>query len=285
MGSFAACQKYRQPLLALRIDMLLHIFKLFYGNPILSGYFGFTMTITTPTLQDVLSIRDLCHSWPGAAQPVLNIQSLSIKRGEAVFLRGPSGSGKSTLLSAIAGVIGTSPGMVTLAGQDVGALRSTARDRLRADHLGIVFQVFNLVPYLSVLDNVLLPCQFSAIRKERAGGANAKDTARDLLTGFGLADNDILNRKPGDLSVGQQQRVAAARALIGAPDLVLADEPTSALDSDLKSEFVDLFLNTCARHEAALLFVSHDRSLEPMFGRSLDFLEVNRTTSTEAASC
>lgn len=241
------------------------------------------MTTTAEKTSEILSIRELPFAWSAGGQPVLDIPSLSIGRGGSVFLRGPSGSGKSTLLSAIAGVIETKPGTVSLAGQDMGALSGSARDRLRADHLGIVFQVFNLVPYLSVLDNVLLPCRFSARRRERAGGSNAEATARDLLAGFGLTNTDMLRRQPGDLSVGQQQRVAAARALIGAPDLVLADEPTSALDSDLKSEFVELFLAECARREAALLFVSHDRALEPLFQQSLDFATLNRAYQSEVA--
>ncbi|WP_127114891.1 ABC transporter ATP-binding protein [Shimia sediminis] len=233
----------------------------------------------------VLAIRDLSYAWPRTTAPVLSIRDLTISAGESVFLRGPSGSGKSTLLSAIAGVIETQPGMVSVAGQDIGAMRSAARDQLRADHLGIVFQVFNLVPYLSVLDNVLLPCRFSPTRRARAGGGNAETAARDLLAGFGLGDQAMLRRRPGDLSVGQQQRVAAARALIGSPDLVLADEPTSALDSDLKAEFVDLFLSECKKSAAALLFVSHDRTLEPSFSRSLEFTALNTVPQAEGASC
>lgn len=243
------------------------------------------MTQIPDTPLEVLQIRNLQFAWGAGTDPVLDIANLTINRGEAVFLRGPSGSGKSTLLSAIAGVVDTPPGAVTLGGQDIGALSSVARDRFRAEHLGIVFQVFNLVPYLSVLDNVLLPCRFSAKRLQRAGGAKAEATARDLLAGFGLGEADMLRRRPDALSVGQQQRVAAARALIGAPDLVLADEPTSALDSDLKSDFVRLFLAECSRRDAALLFVSHDRALEPFFDRSLDFASLNQAVTSESASC
>lgn len=233
------------------------------------------------TADRALSIQGLRFAWPSQSRNVLDIESLTVAPGEAVFLRGPSGSGKSTLLAAIAGVVQTAQGMVSLAGQDMGALQGAARDRLRADHLGILFQMFNLVPYLSVLDNVLLPCQFSALRREKAGGRAAPETARRLLDGFGLGDAEMLHRRPSDLSVGQQQRVAAARALIGSPGLVLADEPTSALDSDLKSAFVDLFLQECAQHGAALLFVSHDRSLEGHFDRALDFALLNRAHEQE----
>ena len=189
-------------------------------------------------------------------------------------MRGPSGSGKTTLLSAIAGVIDVPQSAVRVAGTDVGALAGGDRDRFRVDHLGIVFQVFNLLPWLSALENTLLPCRFSAQRRNRSG-PDPKATATRLLSELGLEDTELINRPASALSVGQQQRVAAARALIGAPEVVLADEPTSALDEEAKDTFVQLLLKECKASGASLLFVSHDRSLEKHFDRSVDLPMLN----------
>ena len=160
--------------------------------------------------------EDLVFAWPGHA-PVLDISRLDLARGETLFLRGPSGSGKSTLLGLIAGVLKAGSGRLDVLGHDMNSLSGAARDRLRADHLGVIFQIFNLVPYLSVTGNVTLPLLFSPERKKRVG-ADAAAEARRLLARLGLEGEDLLSRRVSDLSVGQQQRVAAARALIGAPD-------------------------------------------------------------------
>ena len=221
-----------------------------------------------------LHVQNLTFSWPGSKKVTLRIPNLSLAQGERMFLFGPSGCGKSTLLSAIAGVVDVAPGAIEIADQDVGALRGGARDRFRVDHIGMIFQVFNLVPWLSALENVLLPCTFSQRRRTRAGDDTA-GTARRLLDELGLSDPSLASKQAHELSVGQQQRVAAARALIGKPDLILADEPTSALDEAAKAAFVDLLARECAEAGAALLFVSHDRSLEGHFDRSLDFHDLN----------
>ncbi len=225
-------------------------------------------------VDEVVRITSLSFAWPGDRAPVLSIDALSIARGERVLLRGPSGSGKSTLLSAIAGVVDIPAGTVTLAGTDIGGLRSSARDRFRVDHTGMIFQLFNLIPWLSALDNVLLPCRFSARRARRAG-ENPPATAARLLGELGLGELELQRAPAQSLSVGQQQRVAAARALIGGPDLILADEPTSALDEAAKAVFVDLLLRECAQVGASLLFVSHDPDLERHFDRVIDMTELN----------
>lgn len=222
-----------------------------------------------------IHLTDLRVTWPGAARPTLEIAAFDLGAGERVFLHGPSGSGKSTLLSAIAGVLDLAPGTVSVAGTDVGALKGSARDRFRVDHLGLVFQVFNLLPWLGALENTLLPCRFSDRRRARAG-PDPKATAVRLLGELGLSDPALLRQPAGALSVGQQQRVAAARALIGAPEVVLADEPTSALDEAAKGAYVELLLRECAEAGAGLLFVSHDRSLERHFDRSVDLVSINR---------
>jgi putative ABC transport system ATP-binding protein len=228
-----------------------------------------------------LTLSNLTFSWPRAASRTLDIGSLALEPGESLFLFGPSGCGKSTLLSAIAGVVAVPPDAIRVGGTDIGALRGSARDRFRADHLGVIFQVFNLVPWLSARDNVLLATRFSKRRRERAG-PRPEVAAMRLLSELGLSDPAVIDAAARALSVGQQQRVAAARALIGRPDLILADEPTSALDEGAKAAFVDLLARECADAGAALLFVSHDRSLEDRFDRSVGFTNLNRAV---AAAC
>ncbi|EAV43535.1 ABC transporter, ATP-binding protein [Stappia aggregata IAM 12614] len=223
-----------------------------------------------------MSIQNLAYRWPRAEHDTLQIEKLSLETGESVFLYGPSGCGKSTLLSAIAGVIDIPKGVLHVNEQDLSSLHGGARDRFRVDHIGLIFQVFNLIPWLSALENVLLPCTYSQRRRERAGGKSV-ETAKRLLDELGLSTPALASKKANELSVGQQQRIAAARALIGRPDLILADEPTSALDETAKAAFVDLLTRECAAAGSALLFVSHDRSLEHHFDRSIDFQDLNRS--------
>ncbi len=193
------------------------------------------------------------------------IDNLDIAAGETLFVHGASGAGKSTLLGLLAGVLVPTAGTVTLAGSSWSALGAGARDRHRADHVGVLFQQFNLLPYLSVLDNVRLALRFSARRRSRA----AADEAQALLARRGLGAA-LWPRAAATLSVGQQQRVAAARALIGSPEVVIADEPTSALDAALRDDFMALLLGQCAERRSALVFVSHDGRLAARFGRRLE---------------
>ena len=237
-------------------------------------------------MQDpVVELSNVRFSWAAASPIVIDIQSLRVAPAERVFLRGPSGSGKSTLLNLLAGVVTPQQGAVRVLGHDIARLASAVRDRFRADHIGFIFQMFNLIPYLSVVENVCLPCGFPARRRSRACRADAsfKAEAIRLLGHLDMADADVLGRPVTELSVGQQQRVAAARALIGAPELVIADEPTSALDTDRRSAFLDLLFRECAREEAALVFVSNDASLAPRFDRAIDFGEINRALQPAAA--
>jgi putative ABC transport system ATP-binding protein len=218
----------------------------------------------------VIDLHELRFAWPGARRDTLAIPALHIGAGETVFLHGPSGCGKSTLLGLLAGVLVPTAGEVRLRGQPWSTLGGAARDRLRADHLGYIFQQFNLLPYLSVLDNVLLPCRFSAARAARAGTTQA----HDLLQRVALPA-ELWPRRADALSVGQQQRVAAARALIGAPELVIADEPTSALDAALRDDFMALLLQQCRAAGSTLVFVSHDERLAAAFDRRLSLPELN----------
>lgn len=222
----------------------------------------------------LVDARNLAFSYPGSRGPVLDIAQFSIEPGERVFLRGPSGSGKSTLLGLISGILRPDQGYLSVMGTDMVSASNAKRDQVRADHLGIIFQLFNLVPYLSVTANVTLPMRFSPARR-RAVAGSVEAEARRLLAALGLDDQDLLSRRVLDLSVGQQQRVAAARALIGSPSLVIADEPTSALDTDARDRFIALLSVEAERSGAALLFVSHDRTLAPHFARAVDLVEIN----------
>lgn len=229
------------------------------------------------TEQPAILIDGLKFSWPGASAPLLDIPSFQMAPEERLFLRGPSGSGKSTLLGLIAGVLEPQAGSVEVLGSDMASLSGAGRDRLRADRLGVIFQMFNLVPYLSVVQNVTLPCRFSKARRHAVDAAGGPvEEARRLLARLGLSDEKLLARPVTELSVGQQQRVAVARALIGGPSLLIADEPTSALDADARDKFIDLLNEEAARSSAALLFVSHDGALASHFDRSVDLQSLNR---------
>lgn len=233
--------------------------------------------------ENVVDLSGIRFSWTGAAPFVIDVKSMRVARGERVFLRGPSGSGKSTLLSLLAGVIPIREGSLRVLGREIGVLGGTERDRFRADHIGFIFQMFNLIPYLSVEENVSLPCGFSQTRRAnavRAGGSVEREAMR-LLERLDMGAADVQRRPVTELSVGQQQRVAAARALIGAPELVIADEPTSSLDADRRSAFIDLLFGECEREHATLIFVSHDATLAPLFDREIDFVEINRVDAAE----
>jgi putative ABC transport system ATP-binding protein len=225
----------------------------------------------TATAETVVALSAVRFAWPTVAAPVIDVSSFTLARGERVFLRGPSGSGKSTLLSLVAGVLTPQQGAVNILGREMGRLSEAARDQFRADHIGYIFQMFNLIPYLSVIENVWLPCRFSARRRAYATRADvsAEDEAVHLLERLDM-DENLMHRRVTELSVGQQQRVAAARALIGAPELVLADEPTSSLDSDRRTAFLELLFQQCEREHTALIFASHDRSLAPLFDRTIE---------------
>ena len=224
-----------------------------------------------------IAIDGLRFRWRPDRPWVLDIPIFSLAAGERLFLAGPSGSGKSTLLTLIAGIHLATEGHITVLGVDLAALSSPGRDRFRADRLGVIFQLFNLLPYLSVLENVMLPCQFSATRRARAcaTAGSVPAEARRLLAHLGLDDPGLERRAAAELSVGQQQRVAAARALIGRPALIVADEPTSALDTDRRLDFIELLHQECRSAGTALLFVSHDRSLASHFDRVVELSTLN----------
>ncbi|MDB5856781.1 MAG: putative ATP-binding component of transporter [Ramlibacter sp.] len=225
----------------------------------------------------MVEINDLQFAWPGAPDDCLLIPHFRIAAGERLFLHGPSGTGKSTLLALLAGVLVPTRGEVRLLGKSWASLSRSRRDACRGDHVGYIFQQFNLLPYLDGLGNVLLPCRFSAQRRQRAAAqaGSARAAAHALLLQVGLPQS-LHARQAASLSVGQQQRVAAARALIGQPELVIADEPTSALDADLRDTFLDLLLVRCAAAGSSLVFVSHDERLAARFDRAVSLASINR---------
>ena len=223
----------------------------------------------------VLELDSVTYAWAGEVAPVIDSMSLRIDPRERVFLAGASGSGKSTLLALIGGLVQPQSGRIEFNGTRIDTLKRAARDRFRADHLGVIFQQFNLLPWLDATDNVRLGGRFS---KTRAARSRPEEAGR-LLAGMGL-DDALRSRRADQLSVGQQQRVAAARALIGRPELILADEPTSALDDDRRDDFLDLLFSEAEKAGSALLFVSHDRRLADRFDRALAIDELGRTRET-----
>ncbi|MDA0253730.1 MAG: ABC transporter ATP-binding protein [Planctomycetota bacterium] len=203
----------------------------------------------------------------GERVEVLDVPGFLLQAGEQVALSGASGSGKSTLLHVISGIMRPDAGLVEVAGVDITRLPEGRRDRLRADSLGLVFQQFNLLPGFTALENVLVAMSFASGRPDR-------DRAAGLLEAVGLAQR--LHHKPAELSIGQQQRVAVARALANQPRAVLADEPTASIDTAHKQQVVDLLKDTCGRAGVGLLVVTHDPDVARQFGRQLSLETFNR---------
>lgn len=229
----------------------------------------------------LLSLHNVTFAWP--KQPVLlDIPAFHINVGEHVFLAGPSGCGKTTLLSLLGAVQRPISGDIRLLDNNLSRLSRGQRDRFRVDHIGFLFQQFNLLPFLPVLENIQLPCHFATRRAERAKAryGSVENAARSLLQRLGL-DPALAHRRADELSIGQQQRVAAARALIGQPELIIADEPTSALDTQNREGFLQLLFEECRAADAGLLFVSHDLTLTSLFDRQLSLPEINRATHWE----
>ena len=214
----------------------------------------------------VEALRKAYRSPDGEVTPVLDIPALELRAGEQVALRGASGSGKTTLLHIIAGILMPDSGRVLIDGADITAMGEARRDALRAERIGYVFQTFNLLQGYSALENVLLGMMFGR-------GADAKAAAA-LLERVGLRNR--LSYRPRQLSVGQQQRVAVARALANHPRLVLADEPTGNLDPRHGAEALTLIRDVCREQGAALLLVSHDPAVLSQFDRVDDLAVLNR---------
>ncbi len=217
-----------------------------------------------------LTMKDLSYTWPGQDRPILDGLSLQLSQGEHLYVHGPSGSGKSSLLGLLAGILPAAPDQLNVLGLDLGKQSPLKRDRFRAAHLGVIFQQFNLLSYLSVLENVELPARMIPERRNKLDGkASAiRDEAKRLLSRLNL--EELADRSVQQLSVGQQQRVAAARAMMGSPEVLLADEPSSALDEKNRDLLMQGLLELCKEHESSLVLVSHDPALAQHFEQQLE---------------
>lgn len=211
----------------------------------------------------------------------MEVDDFALPKGGRTLLLGASGSGKSTILSLICGVIAPQAGRVEVAGTDIAQLSRRKRDRFRAEEIGIVFQQFNLLPYASAMDNALLPLRFAPGRRARAGDERAE--ALRLAAALGLDAALMTKGRARALSVGQQQRVAVIRALIGGPGLIVADEPTSALDAAAQAAFVDTLFTHVAAAGASLLMVSHDERLADRFDQTVRLDDIAQVTRAAAA--
>lgn len=223
-------------------------------------------------MKPAINIQNLSFHYE-EAHPILELDAFEVKMGEKIFVYGPSGCGKSTLLGLIAGIFLPQQGTLEVLGLDFGSTSKGRRDEVRGKEIGYIFQTFNLIPYLNCLENILLPCIITPQRKAKITRPLEQEAA--LLANH-LNLNDVLHKKARQLSVGQQQRVAAARALIGNPQLVIADEPTSSLDGKNTREFLQLMLREWEEKNFTLVFVSHDERLAEEFDRSVSLSEMNR---------
>ena len=236
-------------------------------------------------MPNLLELSGVTFRWSGREAFGLAVDTFSLAVGEKLLLVGPSGSGKSTLLSLIAGIVAPSAGRIEILGADLAQLSDARRDHFRAEHIGVIFQMFNLLPYGSVIDNVLLPLSFAKARRARAGGPAAERAeAERLLTALGLDAPGIGDRQAARLSVGQQQRVAAARALIGRPELLIADEPTSALDRNRQLAFLDLLFGELEAAGSGLMMVSHDETLASRFDRVARLEDIARVLPADGVT-
>ncbi len=221
--------------------------------------------------ESIIKIDSVRFYWSKKSNFKIFVPSLEIKKGEKVLLLGESGSGKTTLLSLMCGFLNPLSGNITINGNTINQLSSKTRDEYRADNIGIIFQQFNLLPYANVVDNVLLPLYFSKVRSNNV--SNKKEKVIELFKQLRLPD-DIAQFRASSLSMGQQQRVAVARALIGNPSLIIADEPTSSLDADAQKIFLNLMFEQISENNSTLLMVSHDKSLSNQFDRLIDINEI-----------
>jgi len=226
----------------------------------------------------LIELRDIDFRYPAIGGFGIHISRLSIPAGECVAVVGPSGSGKTTLLGLLAGTLAPARGAMTINDTDLGALDDGQRRRFRIQHIGQVFQAFELLHYLTVVENVMLPHYI------HASGADRKDVhqhALKLLSDVGLGSK--ADSRPGELSQGEQQRVAVCRAMLNQPALLLADEPTGNLDQTNKQNVVDLLLDQAQRNHSTLLMVTHDQSLLASFSTVLDIQSVLTVTSGHGA--
>ena len=219
----------------------------------------------------IVKIETLRFQWSKNNNFKIFVPKLEVGRGKKVLFLGESGSGKTTLLSLICGFLEPLSGSISINDKIISNLSSTNKDAYRSDNIGIIFQQFNLLPYANVIDNIVLPLYFSKQRSKKV--ENKTNAAMTLCDQLRLPES-ILNQKASNLSVGQQQRVAVARALIGSPSIIVADEPTSSLDTEAQELFLDLMFDQISKNSSTLLMVSHDKSLTNYFDQVIDINEI-----------
>lgn len=219
--------------------------------------------------QPALLLKNVRYSYQPEHAPVIDIPLWEVPTGTSIFLRGASGTGKSTLLNLLSGMLVTNEGNLSIAGIELSQLSARQRDRFRAQHIGVVFQQFNLIPYLSVMDNVLLAAQFGS-----RGSNDIRAKAEALFSQVNI-HKDLYGQQALSLSIGQQQRVAIVRALLNSPDILLVDEPTSALDEANRDAFMSLLLKIVKEEKASLVFVSHDTTLSRYFETTIELSAIN----------
>lgn len=226
----------------------------------------------------LIELQDVDFRYPAIGGFGMHIPRLSIPRGECVAVVGPSGSGKTTLLGLLAGILTPARGSMVINGTDLVALNDTQRRRFRIGHIGQVFQAFELLHYLTVLENVMLPHYILATGAEVK---TVRQRALELLSDLGLSGKAA--SRPAELSQGEQQRVAVCRAMLNQPALLLADEPTGNLDQANKQNVVDLLLEQAHRKHSTLLMVTHDQSLLDSFTTVLDIRSVIKVAQQNGA--
>ena len=221
--------------------------------------------------EETIRLDSVRFYWSKVADFKIYIPKLEIGRGEKVLLLGESGSGKTTLLSLICGFLSPISGDIFLNEQKLNGLKANKKDQFRSDNIGIIFQQFNLLPYANVIDNITLPLYFSKKRDSRV--TNHREAALNICRSLQLSESTIA-MQANKLSVGQQQRVAVARALIGNPSLIIADEPTSSLDASTQKKFLDLMFRQIEEYKSTLLMVSHDSTISSYFDRTININDI-----------
>lgn len=227
-----------------------------------------SLSVLNGSQANAIVMNEVVFCYQTSASVVLNINNWQVKRGEQVFIYGRSGSGKSTLLNLLAGILNTKQGSITILGQTLAELSAHQRDSFRAQHIGMVFQQFNLVSYLSVLENIQLAAYFAG-----TDDALVQQRCQALFEGLNL-EPALMARRADTLSIGQQQRVAIARALINHPKLLIVDEATSALDKESKADFMTMLMSLVNKNQTTLIFVSHDETLIPFFSQQINMADL-----------
>ena len=223
---------------------------------------------------NLISIKNLKYKIGQNINFSLNIKNFKLNKSDSILIYGESGIGKSTFLNLLSGTISPQKGNIDILGTNISNTSSSIKDKIRGDHFGIVFQTFNLLPYVSVKNNILLGKAYSSIKQSKSNN----DEIKELMDKLSLNYEDLINRKAYELSIGQQQRVAVARALIGKPEIILADEPTSALDKSNQKEFINLLFKSIDENEQGLIMVSHEHKLSNKFRKVkniTDICEIN----------